>query len=207
MSTEQPVQNWDDIEEGDTVEYIVRLGEGLTKKKPAKVYEVCGKGVLKILVGNDRSPRTVRTKDLERPKTAVPAASAPGTLPPPSPPAAPKLVLLPSAVLAPPVEAPGLVVPVPSPATVMSAAAVAAKAESSFETWLRMGEELLDEQELELLILDDEEHKIRSDEAEMYAQIAVLQEELKKIPERLAGIPERKRAVQQQIDAMKKRLT
>lgn len=172
-------------EEGDEVFLVTTMGEGLTKRKKAKVVDTV-RGAIRIQVSGEKTPRLVRYKDIEpaeerKPKTV-----------PPAPPMRP-LVLVPAPMMEPE--------PMPEPPK----PAVPTK-KSPIELWFEMGEQLLEEQQTELAVLDSEEQAIRAEEQDLKEQIEICQALLADIPKRLASVPERKKKVTEQIEMIKSKL-
>lgn len=179
------------LEEGDDVFVLVRMGEGLVKRKPAKVVEPPKRGVTKIRLSNEKTPRVVRTSDIEVPEPPPPP-------PPPAPPRAsraqqpsPRLVV---------------VAPVPTEAAVVVEDEESRQVAAQFEQWVKAGERLIEDQELELLLLDDEENALLAEAEGIQMQMAELQRQLDEMPQRRATLPARKAAITRRIEALKRKI-
>ncbi len=185
----------DSLEKDDEVFVVTTLGEGITKKKSARVVDVL-RGAAKLMVSGEKTPRLVRFNDIQLKDGEVVQQQAP----------VPKLALVPTPLPLPVIGEPGWSPLQEQQVAVVQPLSVLTAPKSTFDIWLEMGEQLLEEQKLELAILDSEEQAIHAEEADMKEQIAIIELMLKDIPKRLSDIPNRKQRVQAQIDMMRSRL-
>lgn len=176
-------------EKDDDVYLVTTMGEGLTKRKKAKVVDTV-RGAIRIQVVGEKTPRLVRFKDIEPMEV-----KAPKKVPAPVPVVPRPLALVPATMPETSVEE--FVYPPP---------VVTATKKSPLELWFEMGEQLLEEQQTELAVLDSEEQAILAEEQDLREQIEICQALLADIPKRLASVPERKRKVMEQVQMIKSRM-